>query len=171
MSIIVWSHTDETLTLHPDVRHIWLERADAFIQSVPWEDDGRFLCAELHWVRTGFDRCPSCDNPVKYKYVVAHDYLLQSPKHKTIRDSLWNSGIKLTVLDQETLIWTHDRYVKDRMLRQRRAPVDVMTNINNNLKLERKWATYNKYLLVAASGQAFGNSRPGSVPAWIPDDR
>eukprot|EP00959_Pyramimonas_sp_CCMP1952_P053941 1128112-Pyramimonas_sp.AAC.1 len=62
-----WVHTDEILTLRPKFRH-WSDRADAFIQSVPWDDDGRFLCAGLRWVRTGFGRCPSCNNPVKYMY-------------------------------------------------------------------------------------------------------
>eukprot|EP00959_Pyramimonas_sp_CCMP1952_P091516 1915964-Pyramimonas_sp.AAC.1 len=44
-----------------------------------------------------------------------------------------------------------------------------MTNINNNLKRERKWAN-GGYTTMAAAGQTFGNSRPGSVPAWIPGD-
>eukprot|EP00959_Pyramimonas_sp_CCMP1952_P152827 3197409-Pyramimonas_sp.AAC.1 len=44
-----------------------------------------------------------------------------------------------------------------------------MTNINNNLKLERKWATNNQQLILAASGQTFGDSRPGSVHAWVPE--
>eukprot|EP00959_Pyramimonas_sp_CCMP1952_P410416 8601011-Pyramimonas_sp.AAC.1 len=52
-SMLGWIHADETVTLRPDFRH-WSDRADAFIQSVPWDDDGRFLCAGLHWVRTGF---------------------------------------------------------------------------------------------------------------------
>eukprot|EP00959_Pyramimonas_sp_CCMP1952_P054151 1132886-Pyramimonas_sp.AAC.1 len=43
-----------------------------------------------------------------------------------------------------------------------------MNNMRNNLKLECKWATHDQYLILAASGQTFGNSRPGSVPAWIP---
>eukprot|EP00959_Pyramimonas_sp_CCMP1952_P164021 3429219-Pyramimonas_sp.AAC.1 len=69
-----WIHTDETLSLVPDYRPPLPPRAEAFIQSVPWEDDGRFMCANLRWVRTGFGRCPSCSNPVKYKYKFAHDY-------------------------------------------------------------------------------------------------
>eukprot|EP00959_Pyramimonas_sp_CCMP1952_P176407 3686406-Pyramimonas_sp.AAC.1 len=40
---------------------------------------------------------------------------------------------------------------------------------HNNLKLDRKWATNNQYILMAASGQTFGNSRPGIVPTWIPE--
>eukprot|EP00959_Pyramimonas_sp_CCMP1952_P033203 696537-Pyramimonas_sp.AAC.1 len=60
-----WIYTDETLTLLPEYRHTLPGRADAFIQFVPWEDDGRFLCAGLHWVRPGFGRCPSCNKTVK----------------------------------------------------------------------------------------------------------
>eukprot|EP00959_Pyramimonas_sp_CCMP1952_P248614 5196797-Pyramimonas_sp.AAC.1 len=59
-----WIHADETATLRPDFRH-WSDRADAFIRSVPSDDDGRFLCAGLHCVRTGFGRCPSCSSPVR----------------------------------------------------------------------------------------------------------
>eukprot|EP00959_Pyramimonas_sp_CCMP1952_P249022 5205518-Pyramimonas_sp.AAC.1 len=40
--------------------------------------------------------------------------------------------------------------------------------MSNNLKLERKSVAENGYTLMAASGQTFGNSRLGSVPAWIP---
>eukprot|EP00959_Pyramimonas_sp_CCMP1952_P087792 1836982-Pyramimonas_sp.AAC.1 len=47
-SMLGWIHTDETVTLLPDFRE-WPDRADEFIRSVPWDDDGRFLCAELHW--------------------------------------------------------------------------------------------------------------------------
>eukprot|EP00959_Pyramimonas_sp_CCMP1952_P453880 9469016-Pyramimonas_sp.AAC.1 len=38
-SMLGWIHADETVTLRPDFRH-WSDRADAFIQSVPWDDDG-----------------------------------------------------------------------------------------------------------------------------------
>eukprot|EP00959_Pyramimonas_sp_CCMP1952_P345182 7228969-Pyramimonas_sp.AAC.1 len=61
--MLVWIQTDETVTLRPDFRHR-SDRAEAFIRSVPWDDDGRFLCADLRWVRTGFGRCPLCSNPV-----------------------------------------------------------------------------------------------------------
>eukprot|EP00959_Pyramimonas_sp_CCMP1952_P038922 815027-Pyramimonas_sp.AAC.1 len=44
-----------------------------------------------------------------------------------------------------------------------------MTNANNNWKLERKWANCG-CTTMAAAGQTFGNGRPGSVPAWTPDD-
>eukprot|EP00959_Pyramimonas_sp_CCMP1952_P439788 9207236-Pyramimonas_sp.AAC.1 len=58
-----WIHADETVTLRPGFRD-WPDRADEFIRSVPWDDDGQFLCAELHSVRTGFGRCPLCNNAV-----------------------------------------------------------------------------------------------------------
>eukprot|EP00959_Pyramimonas_sp_CCMP1952_P045575 952324-Pyramimonas_sp.AAC.1 len=44
-----WIHTDETLSLVPDHRPPLPPGTEAFVQSVPWEDDGRFLCANLHW--------------------------------------------------------------------------------------------------------------------------
>eukprot|EP00959_Pyramimonas_sp_CCMP1952_P029059 609579-Pyramimonas_sp.AAC.1 len=34
--------------------------------------------------------------------------------------------------------------------------------------MERKWAN-GGYTVMAAAGQTFGNSRPCSVPAWVPD--
>eukprot|EP00959_Pyramimonas_sp_CCMP1952_P395635 8289666-Pyramimonas_sp.AAC.1 len=43
-----------------------------------------------------------------------------------------------------------------------------MANINANLKMERKWVN-GGCTVMAAAGQTFGNSRPGSVPAWVPD--
>eukprot|EP00959_Pyramimonas_sp_CCMP1952_P232153 4851701-Pyramimonas_sp.AAC.1 len=101
-SMLGWVHADETATLRPDYRN-WPDRADAFIRSVPWDDDGRFLCVDLHWVRTGFGRCPFCSNPVRYKYMVAHNYLLQSFQSRIIENSLWSNGFKLTVRGHDTL--------------------------------------------------------------------
>eukprot|EP00959_Pyramimonas_sp_CCMP1952_P378224 7923117-Pyramimonas_sp.AAC.1 len=34
--------------------------------------------------------------------------------------------------------------------------------------MERTWAN-GGYTVMAAAGQTFGNSRPASVPAWVPD--
>eukprot|EP00959_Pyramimonas_sp_CCMP1952_P340997 7143037-Pyramimonas_sp.AAC.1 len=43
-----------------------------------------------------------------------------------------------------------------------------MANINASVKMERKWAN-GSCTAMAAVGQIFGKSRPGSVPAWAPD--
>eukprot|EP00959_Pyramimonas_sp_CCMP1952_P149969 3138170-Pyramimonas_sp.AAC.1 len=132
-----WIRTDETLSLVPDRQPPFPPDAEAFVQSVPWEDDGRFLCANLHWVRTGFGHCPSCNNPIKYNYNVAHDYLLQSYRHMIISTSLWKNGILLHVVDLDKLPHERDLYVGARVNRQRRASADVIYNISSNLKLER----------------------------------
>eukprot|EP00959_Pyramimonas_sp_CCMP1952_P269761 5639524-Pyramimonas_sp.AAC.1 len=83
--------------------------------------------------------------------------------------SLWNDGISLHVVDLDKLPCERDRYVGVRVSRQQTASADVIYNISSNLKLERKWATHRQYISLAASGQTFGHSRPGSVPAWIPE--
>eukprot|EP00959_Pyramimonas_sp_CCMP1952_P247006 5162605-Pyramimonas_sp.AAC.1 len=48
-SMLGWIHTDETLSLIPGHMPQLRPEAPAFIQSVPWWGDGRFLCANLHW--------------------------------------------------------------------------------------------------------------------------
>eukprot|EP00959_Pyramimonas_sp_CCMP1952_P046766 976950-Pyramimonas_sp.AAC.1 len=58
-SMLGWIHTGETLSLVPDHKPSLPPEAEACVQSVPWEDGDRFLCANLHWVRTGFGHCPS----------------------------------------------------------------------------------------------------------------
>eukprot|EP00959_Pyramimonas_sp_CCMP1952_P058577 1223180-Pyramimonas_sp.AAC.1 len=68
-------------------------------QSVPWEDDGRFLCANLQWVRTGLGRCPSRGNPLNL----------------TDTNSLRNNGILLHVVTLEMLPYERDRYVGERI--------------------------------------------------------
>eukprot|EP00959_Pyramimonas_sp_CCMP1952_P374093 7834524-Pyramimonas_sp.AAC.1 len=45
-----WIHTDETLSLVPDHMPPLPPEAEAFVQSVPWGGDGRFLCANLQCV-------------------------------------------------------------------------------------------------------------------------
>eukprot|EP00959_Pyramimonas_sp_CCMP1952_P297921 6231950-Pyramimonas_sp.AAC.1 len=79
-SMLGWIHTDETLSLIPGHMPQLSPEAQALVQSVPWRDDGRFLCANYHWVRTGFGHCPSCGNPINYKRRVTHDYLFQTWK-------------------------------------------------------------------------------------------
>eukprot|EP00959_Pyramimonas_sp_CCMP1952_P274932 5747345-Pyramimonas_sp.AAC.1 len=48
-STLGWIHTDETLSLIPGHMPQLPPEATAFVQSVPWGGDGRFLCANLHW--------------------------------------------------------------------------------------------------------------------------
>eukprot|EP00959_Pyramimonas_sp_CCMP1952_P018291 387493-Pyramimonas_sp.AAC.1 len=103
-------------------------------------DDGRFLCPQLHWVRTGFGRCPHCTNAAKYTYMVAHNYLLQSYKSQIIENSLRNNGFELTVHEFDKLPHRQEQYILARRLRQGKASADVMSNSNASLKVERKWA-------------------------------
>eukprot|EP00959_Pyramimonas_sp_CCMP1952_P450321 9428848-Pyramimonas_sp.AAC.1 len=82
---------------------------------------------------------------------------------------LRKNGILLHVVDPDQPPYDRDLYVGARVNRQRRASADVIYNISNNLQQERKWTTNNQYRRLAASGQTLGNSRAGSVPAWVPD--
>eukprot|EP00959_Pyramimonas_sp_CCMP1952_P149378 3125731-Pyramimonas_sp.AAC.1 len=51
-------HTDETLSSIQGHMPPLPPAAQEVVQSVPWKDNGRLLCASLHWVRTGFGHCP-----------------------------------------------------------------------------------------------------------------
>eukprot|EP00959_Pyramimonas_sp_CCMP1952_P051202 1070137-Pyramimonas_sp.AAC.1 len=53
--------------------------------------------------------------------------------------------------------------------RQKRASAHGIHNISSNQQQERKWAN-RVFQHMAASGQIFGNSQPGSFPAWVPDN-
>eukprot|EP00959_Pyramimonas_sp_CCMP1952_P308956 6465663-Pyramimonas_sp.AAC.1 len=75
----------------------------------------------------------------------------------------------LHVVDPDQFPYERDLHFGARVNRQRRASAYVIYNISNNLQQERKWTTTNQYRRSAASGQTFGHSRAGSVPAWIPD--
>eukprot|EP00959_Pyramimonas_sp_CCMP1952_P173205 3619360-Pyramimonas_sp.AAC.1 len=115
--------TDEMVTLRPEFKD-WPERAAEFLGSVPWTDDGRFLCPQLHWVRAGFGRCPFCTHAVKYKHMVAHNYWPQSYKSQAIENTQWYNGFELTVNDSDTLPYRQDQYISARRQRQGKASAD-----------------------------------------------
>eukprot|EP00959_Pyramimonas_sp_CCMP1952_P021561 454530-Pyramimonas_sp.AAC.1 len=135
-----WIHTDETLSLIQDHVPQLLPEVQALIQSVPWRDDGRFLCATYDWVRADFGHCPSCSNPINYKRRVTHDYLLQTWKDEVIPKSLKERGISSRVDRPRELPNDRAGWTGARVKRQRRASADVIYIINNNMQQERKWA-------------------------------
>eukprot|EP00959_Pyramimonas_sp_CCMP1952_P363248 7606869-Pyramimonas_sp.AAC.1 len=51
-SVIAWVHTDESLIIDWNHRPILETAIQDRILSIPWDDDGRFLCCRYRWART-----------------------------------------------------------------------------------------------------------------------
>ena len=165
-----WIHTDETVEPVPNYLQLNDIQTD-FLSSVPWTDDGRFFCPNLHWVRTGFARCPYCSQRVHYNFRFAHAYL-EYPE--AIPNTLWWAGYQLRVHDAASLPapYKRDQYVKARQSRQETSSADVMKLVNAHHKHERKWCDESNGAAsranCGAAGQTFASSVPGNVPAWTP---
>eukprot|EP00959_Pyramimonas_sp_CCMP1952_P438294 9175625-Pyramimonas_sp.AAC.1 len=101
-----WIHTDETLSLIPGHMPQLSPEAQALVQSVPWKDDGRLLCANFHWVRTVFGHCPSCSNPIDYKRRAARDYLFQTWKDKLPRVPLRETAFRCVSINPASFLKT-----------------------------------------------------------------
>eukprot|EP00959_Pyramimonas_sp_CCMP1952_P435288 9114857-Pyramimonas_sp.AAC.2 len=138
--MIGWIHTDETLSLVPTHRPQLPPEVQERVQSVPWIDDGRFLCSQFHWVRTGFGHCPFCNSPINYKYRVSHDNMLQTWNSDVTPRSLSANGIELHVDSPRELPRERAEWIGARVQRQRRASAIAIDNISSNQQQERRWA-------------------------------
>ena len=90
-----WIHTDEDVEPIPNWGNFSQQDLD-FHRTVPWRDDGRFLCPYKHWVRTGFSHCPICNCSVRYKHNVADAYMSDI---RAIPWVLWYPGLRIRIHD------------------------------------------------------------------------
>ena len=161
-----WVHSDESVSAQAG----YTDAQQELIAAVPWEDDGRYLCAgRLCWVRAGFRACPACNTPVRIRYKVQANYMGDDGQSEELRRKFVLAGIDFTVNNRATLPLDGRKRVQERLRRQHRSSAVVSQNVNKVRQHQRNWHSSNLARTRGGNcGQTYDLRLPCSVPAWVP---